>query len=158
MSPTSGKLSAKYKKQKLSSEVLAEILRSDEEDELVEFINNSFTKSGPSTSNNNKKRTRTSNRHKDEAVMHEIDLSANGLAPKGNISKYDLSSNGESIIVGDRPRNKSRIFITFGLFVSFFGLVSTVTTKLILLVFFFSSCVIGKIETKGFPLIMLIWS
>lgn len=124
MSPTSDKVAAKYKKQKLSSVVLAQILRSDDEDDLVEFINSSFPKNGPA-SGNNKKRTRRSNKPKDEEIMHEIDLSANGLAAKGNISKYDLSSNEESIIVGDKPSNRSRFFVTFGLFVSFFALVSS---------------------------------
>lgn len=125
MSPASDKVAAKYKKQKLSSDVLTEILRSDEEDDLVEFINSSFPKNRPAAGNNNKKRTRGNNKHKDEEIMHEIDLSANGLAAKGNISKYDLSSNEESIIVGDTSSNRSRFCVTFWLFVSFFALVSS---------------------------------
>lgn len=118
---------AKYKKQKLSSEVLTEILRSDEsEDDLVEFINNSFPKSGPAEANNSKKRNKGRVRSNDEeSTLHEIDLNG-GIAQTNSTRSnvYDLSNNGDSIILGDKPRSaRSRLCIAFGLFVSFFALV-----------------------------------
>jgi hypothetical protein len=119
--------SVKYKKQKLSSEVLEEVLRSDDsEDELVEFINSSFSNNGPAVANNNKKRNRTTIKPKDEESMQEIDLNV-GISPAGS-NLYDLSANGESIILGDKPRTaRTRLCIAFGLFVSFFALVSRVS-------------------------------
>ena len=122
--------SVKYKKQKLSSQVLTEILRSDDsEDELVEFINNSFPKNGAAVRNNNKKRNRTNIKPKDEESMQEIDLNG-GISPTSSTGTnlYDLSANGESIILGDKPRSaRSRLCITFGLFVSFYALVCCVS-------------------------------
>ena len=121
--------SVKYKKQKLSSEVLTEILRSDDsEDELVEFINNSFPKNGPALANNNKKRGRSNTKPRDEDAMQEIDLNG-GLSQTSStgMNVYDLSANGESIILGDKARSaRSKLCIAFGLFVSFFALVSCV--------------------------------
>ena len=120
----SGK-SVKYKKQKLSSEVLTEMLRSDDsEDELVEFINSSFSNNGPSVANNNKKRNRTSAKPKDEESMQEIDLNV-GISTAGSTGAnvYDLSANGESIILGEKPRSaRARLCIAFGLFESFLAL------------------------------------
>ena len=121
----SGK-SVKYKKQKLSSEVLTEILRSDDsEDELVEFINNSFPKNGPAVANNNKKRIRTNVKPKEDETMHEVDLNGGiSQASSSGTNLYDLSSSGESIILGDRPRSaRTRLCIAFGLFFSFYALV-----------------------------------
>ena len=121
----SGK-SVKYKKQKLSSEVMAEVLRSDDsEDELVEFINSSFPKNGPAVANNNKRRSRTTVKAKEDESMQEIDLNG-GITQSSSAGAnlYDLSSSGESIILGERPRSaRSRLCIAFGLFVSFYALV-----------------------------------
>ncbi|XP_028399817.1 sodium-dependent glucose transporter 1A-like [Dendronephthya gigantea] len=117
---------AKYKRQKKSSEVLPEILRSDEsEDDLVEFINNSFPINGPAGANNSKKRNKGNVRSNDEeSSLQEIDLSGgNAQTSSTGSNVYDLSSNGDSIILGDKPRSaRSRLCIAFGLFVSFFAL------------------------------------
>ena len=125
--------SVKYKKQKLSSEVSTEMLRSDDsEDELVEFINSSFSNNGPAVANNNKKRSRTSVKPKDEESMQEIDLNV-GISPAGSTGAnvYDLSANGESIILGEKPRTaRARLFIALGLFDSFLALVCHISVLL----------------------------
>lgn len=119
----------KDKNNTLSSEDLREILRSDEsEDELVEFIKNSFPKKGPAIGNNNKTRSRTSAKPKDEELMHEIDLdAAASITSQPNSTRanvYDLSANGESIILGCRKRSaRLRTCLAIGLYISFFALV-----------------------------------
>lgn len=119
---------ARYKREKIPSAMMAEILRSDDsEDELVEFINNSFQKNGPGLANNNKKRTRSSLKANNEETMQEIDLHGGITSTSTGSNLYDLSANGESIILGDKPRSaRSRLCIAFGLFVSFFALVCSI--------------------------------